>query len=347
MFWKMLRFVFFQMDAEKAHYRAMDLLNLALKIPFLAFVIKRSFQFEDQALETSFCGLPTKNPIGLAAGFDKDGNWLDLLCLLGFGHIELGTVTPRPQQGNPKPRLFRLKRDHSIINRMGFNNSGVEPLKQKLMAFKKPDGLILGVNIGKNKTTSQEDAIEDFLICFRVLKDYADYFTINVSSPNTPGLRDLQEKEPLNLLLTSIQNENNKFNPAKPLFLKIAPDLHPEALDDILEVVIANRLSGIIVNNTTIDRPEKIVEKEISAESGGLSGALLKEKARKTLEYLTKRSNSNLIFIGVGGIMSPDDAVDRMNVGAQFIQLYSGLIYAGPWLVKDIKKSLINHRKRI
>lgn len=345
MIWKFLRLIFFQLDAEKAHYAAMDLFNIALKIPLLSHILKRSFLLEDPALETTFCGMPTKNPVGLAAGFDKDGKWLDLLCFLGFGHIELGTVTPKPQEGNPKPRLFRLKKDRSIINRMGFNNAGAEQLKRKLVSFKKPDGMILGINIGKNKTTTPEHAIEDFLICFRILKDYADYFTINVSSPNTPGLRDLQEKEPLNLLLAAIQSENKKFHSSKPLFLKIAPDLNAKALDDILEVVIANQFTGIIVNNTTIDRPAELIEKELSLETGGLSGAILKEKAGETLAYLTRNSNSGLVFIGVGGIMTPDDAIDRMHCGAQFIQLYSGLIYSGPWLVKEIKKSLVSYRR--
>lgn len=338
--WKIMRGFFFLMDAEKAHYAAMNLLEFALKIPILSHALKRSFYFEDAKLESSFCGLSTTNPVGLAAGFDKDGRWLKLLSLLGFGHIELGTVTPLPQEGNPKPRLFRLKKDQSIINRMGFNNAGVEQLKIKLRAFRKPNGLLLGINIGKNKTTTQEQAIEDYLICFSALRDYADYFTINVSSPNTPGLRKLQEKEPLNQLLTAIQSENKKYGKHKPLFLKIAPDLSALELDDILEVVLLNNFSGIIVNNTTIDRPVDLIEKEIATESGGLSGALLKKRATATLEYLKSKSNEDLIFIGVGGIMNTIDARERILTGAKYIQLYSGLIYSGPWLVKNIKKYL-------
>ncbi|MBK8954412.1 MAG: quinone-dependent dihydroorotate dehydrogenase [Saprospiraceae bacterium] len=340
MFWKIIRYFFFWFDAERAHYLAMDLLSLAIKIPILNKLLIHSFSFDHPDLHGEFIGMACKNPIGLAAGFDKDGRWLKLLPLLGFGHIELGTVTPFAQEGNAKPRLFRLKKDESIINRMGFNNLGVEQLALRLQEFQKPEGFILGGNIGKNKNTSPEKTVDDYLYCFKILFPYVDYFTINVSSPNTPGLRQLQEKEPLDQLLSSIQQENENQPQPKPLFLKIAPDLENAALDDILEVALKNKLSGIIVSNTSITRPESLKEKQLIHEAGGLSGAAIRELAQSKLEYLVQKSNGSMNFIGVGGIFTASDAIQRMQAGAGWIQIYSGLIYEGPWMVKKIKRGL-------
>ncbi|MBK8485441.1 MAG: quinone-dependent dihydroorotate dehydrogenase [Saprospiraceae bacterium] len=338
--WKILRYLFFKIDAENAHYLAMDLLSVTLKIPILNYFLKRSFHFESDKLKTVLCGMKANNPIGLAAGFDKDGRWLNVLAVLGFGHIELGTVTPLAQVGNEKPRLFRLKKDHSIINRMGFNNQGAHALAKKLQAFQKPSGLILGGNIGKNKITPAEKAVDDYLICFKILYNSVDYFTINVSSPNTPGLRQLQDKEPLGILLSSLQLENERLEKPKPLFLKIAPDLDERALDDIIEVVKENRFSGIIISNTTTDRPLSLIEKEIAKEAGGLSGEALTFKAKQALKYLQLKVDNSVALIGVGGIMNSKDAFVRMECGADWIQIYSGMIYEGPWFVKKLKKEL-------
>lgn len=339
--WKLLKSFFFLLDAERAHYLAMDLLAFSLKIPVISQLLIRSFKFESDLLNTEICGMKARNPIGLAAGFDKDGNWLNLLMHLGFGHIELGTVTKRPQSGNPKPRLFRLIKDRSIINRMGFNNQGVDALVDRLKKFNKPNGFIVGGNIGKNKESVDSQIIQDYLYCFTALFDSVDYFTINVSSPNTPGLRALQDKEPLNALLSAIQLENNKHSITKPLFLKIAPDLNTEALDDILEVVQANDFSGIIISNTTIDRPDFLIEKDIAKESGGLSGEALHSKSLQALQYIKSKANSSLILIGVGGIMNEAAAIERLQSGAHWIQIYTGMIYEGPWFIKKIKKELI------
>lgn len=345
MLWQILKYFFFLFDAERAHYLAMNLMSWTIKIPVIGPLLIRSFSFEHPALHSELCGMKCKNPIGLAAGFDKDGRWLELLPLLGFGHIEVGTVTPLPQAGNPKPRLFRLKKDESIINRMGFNNLGVEHLANQLKKFQKPDGFIIGGNIGKNKDTAAEKATEDYLICFRVLFPFVDYFTINVSSPNTPGLRQLQEKEPLDQLLLAIQSENQKQKQSKPLFLKIAPDLENDALDDIIEVVQKNNFSGIIVSNTTVTRSDKLTEKKYIREAGGLSGKIIRELAQSKLQYLKQRAENNLKYIGVGGISSAGDVKERMDIGASWIQIYSGLIFKGPWVVRCIKKELVEALK--
>ncbi|HEX5625396.1 MAG TPA: quinone-dependent dihydroorotate dehydrogenase [Saprospiraceae bacterium] len=339
-FWPLLRFFFFLFPAETAHHLAMDLLAFAMKIPGLNLLIRNSFRYPDEGLHSKCSGMTARNPIGLAAGFDKDGKWLELLAELGFGHLEVGTVTPRPQSGNPKPRLFRLKKDRSIINRMGFNNAGVEALAERLRAFRKPEGLIIGGNIGKNKDTAEDQAIDDYLTCFRVLFDQVDYFTVNVSSPNTPGLRKLQSREPLQALLSAVQAENQKHPQPKPLFLKIAPDLDETELKDILEVVAENRFAGIIATNTTLDRPDTLLEKNQAKESGGLSGAAITNKSSAVLEFLVSQHQEPVEFIGVGGIMNGRQAIERLNAGAQWIQIYSGMIYEGPWMIRKIKKAI-------
>lgn len=347
MLWPILKYFFFLFDAERAHYLAMNLMSRSIKFPVVGPLLIRSFSFEHPLLHSELCGMKCKNPIGLAAGFDKDGKWLNLLPLLGFGHIEVGTVTPLPQPGNPQPRLFRLKKDESIINRMGFNNLGVEHLADQLKYFKKPDGFIIGGNIGKNKNTPDEKATEDYLICFRKLFPFVDYFTVNVSSPNTPGLRQLQKKEPLDQLLSAIQSENQKQKQSKPLFLKIAPDLDNEELDDILEVVQRNNFSGIIVSNTTITRPDGLTEKKYLRETGGLSGKTIRELAQSKLQYLKQRADNNIRFIGVGGISNCTDVRERIQAGASWIQIYSGLIFKGPWMVRNIKEEWVTRELNI
>ncbi len=283
-------------------------------------------------------GLTFSNPVGLAAGFDKNARFLQPMSVLGFSHIEIGTVTPRPQPGNPKPRLFRLIRSQALINRMGFNNDGVEAIAERLKK-KRPAGLIVGANIGKNKDTPNENAANDYLICFKTLYHLADYFTINVSSPNTPGLRELQDKEPLTQLLNSLQQKNFSH---KPLFLKIAPDLTNTQLDEIIDIVINAKFTGIIATNTTIDR-KGLKESKTKVESigaGGLSGVPLLEKASSMVNYVKTKSDGKLVIIGTGGIHDAASAKQHLEAGADLMQLYTGLIYEGPGVVKKITRGL-------
>lgn len=345
MFWNILKYFFFKIDPEKAHYLSMDLLNLVSKIPIVSKLFFKTFELEHNSLRKQLFGLQFRNTLGLAAGFDKDGKWLQLLDKLGFGFVEVGTVTPIAQQGNDKPRLFRLKKDEAIINRMGFNNAGVDALVSRLSAFRKTNSkLIIGGNIGKNKLSEGDQILKDYLICFEKLVNYVDYFVVNVSSPNTPNLRSLQEKKPLDELLYAIQQANSNFN--KPIFLKIAPDLSSSALDDIIEVVLKNRLTGIIATNTTISRPDNLIsDAELKSQTGGLSGLPLFEKSNEVLAYIkSKISESNLILIGVGGIHTEFSAIEKFNHGADLIQIYSGMIYRGPWFCKHIKNSILKEK---
>jgi dihydroorotate dehydrogenase len=285
--------------------------------------------------------LSFSNPVGLAAGFDKDGKYLDTMSALGFGFIEIGTITPLPQPGNAKPRLFRLPKDLALINRMGFNNEGIQPLITRLK--NRPKNLIVGGNIGKNKNTSQEEAVLDYGHSFRQLFPYVDYFAVNVSSPNTPGLRQLQEREPLEQLLLYLQEINKELG-GKPILLKIAPDLNFEELDDILYIVQKAQLDGVIATNTTISREGLTTDSAIINEigNGGLSGKPLKKRATEVIRYLSQKSNGQLFIIGVGGIFSTEDALEKINAGASLIQVYTGLIYEGPSLVKKINKGILD-----
>lgn len=337
--WAILKKIFFLFDAEKAHYFSMRLFSLALHTPVLSYFVRRSFRIKDLPLARKVDGVIYPNPIGLAAGFDKDGRWLDLLQELGFGFVEVGTVTPKPQEGNEKPRLFRLIPDQAIINRMGFNNSGADALAERLKEFRKNGNpLIIGGNIGKNKATPPESAADDYLYCFRTLRDYVDYFVVNVSSPNTPGLRALQEKEPLAKILSALQRENELLAHPKPIYLKIAPDLSHEMIHEIIEVVVRTGIAGLVATNTTIRRPESLIASVLAGESGGLSGAPLTEPSMEVLR--TIRSQYQGTIISVGGIMNPFEAKKRLQEGANLIQLYSGLIYEGPWLVRRIRKAI-------
>ncbi|MBX7163373.1 MAG: quinone-dependent dihydroorotate dehydrogenase [Saprospiraceae bacterium] len=340
--WPLIRLMFFRMDPEKAHYFAMDLLANGLKIPLISFLIRKSFQIHlHERYSHIVAGLHFKHRIGLAAGFDKDGKWLELLALLGFSFIEVGTVTPVAQSGNEKPRLFRLIKDRAIINRMGFNNLGVDHLVRQLKLFKKPKNLIIGGNIGKNKWTSTENAAQDYLICFEKLFDHVDYFVINVSSPNTPNLRQLQDKSLLSELLQTIQTSNFSKNYPKPVFLKIAPDLSDEAIEEIVPLVLKQKLTGIIATNTTIDRPENLIEKKLASESGGLSGSPLKSKSLYVLKKI-KSISSELVVISSGGIETEEDVKERIQAGADLVQIYSTMIYQGPWICKSmINKDLL------
>jgi len=283
-------------------------------------------------------GLKFKNPVGLAAGFDKNAKMFDELSNFGFGYVEIGTVTPKPQEGNPKKRIFRLIQDSAIINRMGFNNDGVEEVVKRLKN-KKTD-ILIGGNIGKNKITPNDKAVDDYVICFEALFDVVDYFVVNVSSPNTPNLRDLQEKEPLTNLLNRLQDENNLKSQRKPILLKIAPDLTDSQLLDIIEIVNVTKIDGVIATNTTISREG--LQSYDKNETGGLSGKPLSKRSTEVIRFLAERSNKAFPIIGVGGIHSTQDALDKIEAGADLIQLYTGFIYEGPGLVKKINKALIN-----
>tara|TARA_R110000868_G_scaffold124711_3_gene329470 strand:- start:1840 stop:2775 length:936 start_codon:yes stop_codon:yes gene_type:complete len=305
--------------------------------------MKSMFAVEDKRLEKELFGLKFKNPVGLAAGFDKNAVLYNELSDFGFGFVEIGTLTPKPQEGNPKKRLFRLKADKAIINRMGFNNQGVFEAVENL---KKEHKVLIGGNIGKNKITPNNEAIKDYLICFDALFDHVDYFVVNVSSPNTPGLRELQDKEPLTALLNELQLENSKLSKRKstkrkPILLKIAPDLTDSQLLDIIEIVSTTTIDGVIATNTTISRENLKSHALLIEEAGGLSGAPLKDRSTEVIRFLAEKSNKAFPIIGVGGINSAEDAIEKLDAGADLIQLWTGFVYEGPGLVKKINEALL------
>lgn len=341
MYRSLIRPFLFQLDPEQVHHLSFQALQTALAVPGMSGLFEASYVKRDPALVRTVFGLTFPNPVGLAAGFDKDARLAGKWRHLGFGFVELGTVTPKPQVGNPKKRLFRLPADQAIINRMGFNNGGVEALEARLKRMDKGD-MIVGANIGKNKVTPNEEAVNDYRICFERLFDYVDYFVVNVSSPNTPGLRSLQEKEPLTRLLSTLQDLNQARPSPKPLLLKIAPDLNEGQLDDIVEVTQSTQLSGLIATNTTISRAGlKTPDSQVAAiGAGGLSGKPLTETAQQMLVMLRAKLGPDFPLIGVGGIMNAADAKARMDVGANLIQTYTGFVYSGPAFVKSILKAL-------
>lgn len=345
MYKALLKPILFLFPAERAHSITVTTFRLVLKIPLATLIFRKLFSIHHEQLERQLMGLHFSNPVGLAAGFDKDGKYYKSMDTLGFGFIELGTVTPRPQKGNPKPRLFRLATDHALINRMGFNNDGVDALVDRLKVKGKPKGVIIGGNIGKNKSTPNESAVEDYEYCFDKLFPWVDYFVVNVSSPNTPGLRDLQEKEPLTHLLIHLQAKNQLTGKPKPILLKIAPDLTDTQLDDILEIVEQTNLAGVIATNTTISRENLKTNSHLVEKigNGGLSGQPLFERSTEVIRYLSKASSGKLFIIGVGGIHCPEDAKVKLDAGASLVQLYTGLVYEGPSIVKRINQYLIEH----
>jgi dihydroorotate dehydrogenase len=338
--YRIIRFFFFFFPPERAHYLASDLLHFSLKIPGLKKLLNHLFVVNNVNLETKVFDVTFKNPVGLAAGFDKNASFYNDFSHLGFGFIEIGTVTPIAQDGNPKPRLFRLKSDDAIINRMGFNNGGVEEVLKNLK--KRNTDIVIGGNIGKNKVTSNEDAVLDYIICFNSLYPYVDYFVVNVSSPNTPNLRELQEKEPLTKLLLSLQQENASKEKPKPILLKIAPDLTNQQLDDVIEVVETCKLSGIVATNTTINRSGLSTTNDELQKigAGGLSGKPLKSRSTEVINYIHTKSEGRFPIIGVGGIHSAEDALEKLDAGASLVQLYTGFIYEGPSLVKKINQAI-------
>ncbi|MFD1096610.1 quinone-dependent dihydroorotate dehydrogenase [Salegentibacter chungangensis] len=336
MYKSFIRPLLFKFDPEKVHYFTFSFLKKIFKIPGVKSFLRKKFQLEDPALEREVFGLKFKNPVGLAAGFDKDAKLYKELSGLGFGFIEVGTVTPKPQPGNEKKRLFRLKQDEAIINRMGFNNGGVEEMVERL---KKNKDVLIGGNIGKNKITPNADAVEDYKICFDALYDYVNYFVVNVSSPNTPNLRELQDKEPLTRLLKTLQEMNEQRPLHKPILLKIAPDLIDEQLLDIIDIVKETRIAGVIATNTTISREG--LKSDSKNEMGGLSGKPLKNRSTEVIRFLSEKSGKAFPIIGVGGIHSADDAIEKLKAGASLVQLYTGFIYEGPALIREINKKVL------
>jgi dihydroorotate dehydrogenase len=337
----------FKFDPEHVHHFVTANLKHFNRFPGGAALSRTIWDFKDAKLEKDVFGLHFKNPVGLAAGFDKNAEMMGEMANLGFGFVEIGTVTPLPQPGNPKPRMFRLPDDGALINRMGFNNVGVDVVAERLAAFrnnpkKNEKGLIIGGNIGKNKNTPNEDAVSDYIKCFDRLFDVVDYFVVNVSSPNTPGLRALQEKEPLMQLLNTLQRRNLKNGITRPILLKIAPDLTNQQLDDIVEIVKETGIAGIIATNTTISREVLVSKDELKTETGGLSGKPLTKRSTEVISYLSKKSNGKFPIIGVGGIHSTEDAIEKLHAGASLIQLYTGFIYEGPGLIKRINKRLLD-----
>ncbi|MBS1783749.1 MAG: quinone-dependent dihydroorotate dehydrogenase [Bacteroidetes bacterium] len=338
--YSLLRKLLFTIQPERVHHLIMYKLNILYKIGFTRSILKKLFSVTDSTLEKEVFGIKFPNPVGLAAGFDKDAKYTDALACLGFGFLEIGTVTPRPQPGNPKPRLFRLPQDQALINRMGFNNDGATASAIRLK--KRRETLIIGGNIGKNKDTPNEQAIQDYEAAFRTLYEVVDYFVVNVSSPNTPGLRALQDKEPLMALLNQLQTINQSLGNPKPILLKIAPDLSNEQLEDIVQIVATTAIAGVVATNTTINRdslntPNQEVE---LIGAGGLSGAPVRERSTEVIRILHTRSKGAFPIIAVGGIFTAKDALEKLNAGASLVQVYTGFIYEGPSIVKNICKGL-------
>ena len=337
MYKKIISPFLFLFDPEKIHTFTFFLIKVFFKIPILGFIIESFYKVESPKLTRKLFGLTFENPVGIAAGFDKNATHISEFEKFGFGFIEIGTVTPKPQDGNPKKRLFRLKEDTAIINRMGFNNDGVAKIKNRLMKKYK---VLIGGNIGKNKVTPNSQAKNDYIICFKELYDYVDYFVVNVSSPNTPGLRELQSKEFLNDLFIELNKLRSNETIKKPILIKISPDLSKEKILEILEVIDTNNIDGIIATNTTIDYPN--LKSKNKNETGGLSGAPLYDKSNEVISFISKKTNGKLPIIGVGGISTPEQAVKKIEAGAHLIQLYTGIIYEGPGIVRKINKKLLN-----
>ena len=343
--YKWLRLFLFLFPPEFVHHFSMFVLNRISATGPGRYLLRKAFSVDDISLQKSFAGLNFKNPVGLAAGFDKNAQYLQSLETLGFGFIEIGTVTPLPQSGNPKPRLFRLKKDVALINRMGFNNQGVDMVVQRLKKWKeKPASsgnlfLRIGGNIGKNKNTPNENAWQDYYLCFEKLFPWVDYFVVNVSSPNTPGLRELQEKESLRKILTKLQEFNKKQPRQKPLLLKISPDLSLAQLDDVINLAIEINLDGLVVTNTTLSREGLLCSpaKLEKIGNGGLSGHPLKKKSTEFVQFIAQKTNYQMPMIGSGGIFNIPDVKEKMDAGAGLIQVWTAFIYLGPGLVRKLQ----------
>lgn len=343
MYKALIRPIFFLFQPESIHHFTFKMVKMLMHLPGMFGLIKSMYEVKDDRLKRNVMGIDFPNPVGLAAGFDKDAKLFDELSAYDFGFIEIGTLTPKGQPGNPLPRLFRVSKDEGLINRMGFNNGGVEEAAYRLS--KKKTEVIIGGNIGKNKVTPNEEATEDYVKCFNALFNYVDYFVVNVSSPNTPGLRELQEKEPLMNLLNTLQALNNAKETPKPIALKIAPDLTNSQLDDIIEIAKEVKLAAVIATNTTIDRSGLTTStsqiEKIGA--GGLSGAPVRKRSTDVVKYLKSGLPESTAIIAVGGIFTGADALEKLNAGADLIQVYTGFVYEGPSIVKNINKFLLEN----
>ncbi|MEP7229572.1 MAG: quinone-dependent dihydroorotate dehydrogenase [Ginsengibacter sp.] len=347
--YKLLRNILFWFDAEDVHYFSMNLLKCFCKNSFIKNFLQKKFNPKSASLNRNFFGLSFSNPVGLAAGFDKNAKYLTELTILGFGFVEIGTVTPLPQEGTPRPRLFRLPKDKAIINRMGFNNDGMEAVAGRLRKYREKQNpetgfsnLIVGGNIGKNKNTPNDEAWKDYEKCFMALHDFVDYFVVNVSSPNTPGLRDLQQKDSLRKILSHLQHLNTTQKIQRPLLLKISPDLGVEELDDIIDISVEIKLDGLVACNTTISRENLLTSdaeiKKVGA--GGLSGEPLGKRSTDITRYIAEKTNGVIPIITSGGIFTGRDAMDKFESNASLVQVWTGFIYEGPGIVKNICKSL-------
>ncbi len=363
--YKLLRSVLFLFDPERVHYFSMNSLKLLCKIPGVKSLIIAGFRPKGNIPvrpghpggQFSIFNIQFPNRVGLGAGFDKNAKYLNELEALGFGFVEIGTVTPLPQAGNDKPRLFRLPKDKALINRMGFNNDGVNAVVERLQAWQRRcslavdrrttnneqrSTLIIGGNIGKNKITPNEDAWKDYEKCFVALHDHVDYFVVNVSSPNTPGLRELQEKDALKKILTNLQNLNVKKTNPKPILLKIAPDLTREQIDDVIDLALEIKLDGLVASNTTISRDQLTTQHSVLMKigAGGVSGLPLKQRSTEIVKYIHQKTNGQIPVIASGGIFTGADAKEKMDAGASLVQVWTGFIYEGPAIVKNICKAL-------
>jgi len=336
-----IRPLFFLFDPEKIHHFTFSLIRFLSKIPGISAIFRGLFQVNNPKLERKLFGLTFKNPVGLAAGFDKNAVLFNELADFGFGFIEIGTVTPKAQEGNPKKRIFRLKADNGLINRMGFNNNGIEAAIENLKTNK--GKIIIGGNIGKNTATMPEGYTEDYLDCFNALHPYVDYFVLNVSCPNVSSHAKLTDKDYLVELITKVQQANKNFSVQKPILLKIAPDLNNVQLDEVIEIVAETKIDGVIASNTSVNREGLIASKEQleAIGNGGLSGKPIKDRSTNVIKYLSKTSNKAFPIIGVGGIHAAEDALEKLNAGADLVQIYTGFIYEGPSLVKKINKAIV------
>jgi dihydroorotate dehydrogenase len=341
MYKALLQPLLFNLEAETAHEFTVQNLKRLYQLPGVPRLLRQWYDLQDKALERQCWGLTFPNPIGLAAGFDKNARLVQEMACFGFGFIEIGTLTPKPQPGNPRPRMFRLKEDQALINHMGFNNDGVEAAAARLR--KANSQLIIGGNIGKNKDTPNEKAVEDYLLCFDALFDVVDYFVVNVSSPNTPGLRQLQDKEPLTQILNTLRKRNQLRRRSKPILLKIAPDLTVGQVDDIIDIVLSTKTDGIVATNTTLSREglKTTAQALDNIGAGGLSGKPLTQRATDIIRYIHSESGGQFPIIGVGGIHNAQDVIEKLEAGASLVQVYTGFIYEGPGLCKEINSELL------
>ncbi len=345
--YKIIRSILFRFDPEKVHYFSMNWLKVAGKFPLVKRMLKACYSPAVKKPYTLF-GLQFPNRVGLGAGFDKNAAYLNELDMLGFGFVEIGTVTPLAQAGNDKPRLFRLPADKALINRMGFNNDGVEQVVQRLKRWKKRrSSLIIGGNIGKNKVTCNENAWKDYEICFKALHPYVDYFVVNVSSPNTPGLRELQEKDALAKILTNLQQINRHLPDPKPILLKIAPDLTKQQVEEVVNLSMEIKLDGLVVSNTTISRDNLCEQSKLQSEqigSGGLSGMPVQKRSTELIRFISEKTHRQLPIIASGGIFNGKDAIDKLYAGASLVQVWTGFVYEGPSIVKRISNYIIKNK---